>query len=73
MLYNQGKEEGGMVKYDVLMPCGLHHDSTVTIVGKPVKNFYVQLMEKPLSFTSSRLSSMAMGRPSFYSHNHPRL
>lgn len=44
MPFNQGKEEDGMVKYDVLIPCGLHHDSTVTIVGKPLKNFYVQLM-----------------------------
>ena len=43
---NQAKEEGGnIVKYvDVLIPCGLHLDSTVTIVGKPIKNFYVQLM-----------------------------
>jgi hypothetical protein len=35
-----------MVKYDVLIPCGFHLDSTVTIVGKPVKSFYVQLMKE---------------------------
>jgi hypothetical protein len=46
MLCNQGKVDGGFMKYDVLIPCGLHYDSTITIVGKPVKNFYVQLMKE---------------------------
>ena len=32
------------MKYNFPIPCGVTHDTTITIVGKPIDNFYIQLM-----------------------------
>lgn len=32
------------MEYNFPIPCGVTHDTTITIVGKPIDNFYIQLM-----------------------------
>lgn len=31
------------MEYNFPIPCGVTHDTTITVVGKPIDNFYIQL------------------------------
>lgn len=41
----QAKDEGDGMEYTFTIPCGLNHDSTLTVVGKPIENFRIELLK----------------------------